>query len=533
MFEGYLAELKKLAEDSLPGGLADGKTDAHYSTEQLDKGQKVEMEHTDDAEKAREIAKDHLEEHPDYYTRLAKMESQADREKKAGYAGRYPAEVLGDKTIPFAQKRQALRSYAKAKSKETPLGVGTGAGIGALVGGGTGALIGAASGGGAPGAIGLGLGGAAAGGLIGALSALVDEGRIDEAKSLARSKNIDPALVTHIAQRRTRNKMHDEMRRERRHQQLLGAISGRTKQGAASGQQAVAWHLLKKKKKAPDAPEARGTTMAEFLQLMRRQRPMPKEAMCGKAHKGKKKLYIRDKLKEGVSTQWLGKMIRPAAGRLASTAKGQQRLNQFSRTQEQIAGRLRGRIPSPSGTQRQASKRMFAGGLAGDIMTTPKPKPSPSQLRPGSVTEGKWLAKAAGDGRVQNLLTVGDQIGRMMAKEAYSRTVGGLAAGAALGAGLGALTSEDTTGKGRARSAVIGGLAGGTLGGAIGAISEGATAQMGEKFRQSGALNQAFQSGRADMAQETLSRAAGGSEHAKNMAQKAWEMGVAWARGGR
>ena len=37
---------------------------------QLDKGLKVEHEHTDDEETAKKIAMDHLSEDPDYYTKL-------------------------------------------------------------------------------------------------------------------------------------------------------------------------------------------------------------------------------------------------------------------------------------------------------------------------------------------------------------------------------------------------------------------------------------------------------------------------------
>lgn len=44
-------------------------------TKALDKGQKVEMEHTKDAETARIIASHHLDEMLDYYDKLAKMES--------------------------------------------------------------------------------------------------------------------------------------------------------------------------------------------------------------------------------------------------------------------------------------------------------------------------------------------------------------------------------------------------------------------------------------------------------------------------
>lgn len=70
-----LSDLVRLAQkDKLPGGLGDKKTDEDFSKEQLDKGQKVEMEHTTDPELAREIARDHLTENPRYYDDLAKIE---------------------------------------------------------------------------------------------------------------------------------------------------------------------------------------------------------------------------------------------------------------------------------------------------------------------------------------------------------------------------------------------------------------------------------------------------------------------------
>jgi len=45
---------------------------------ELTKGKKIEKEHTQDIYKAIEIAMDHLSEFPDYYTRLIKMEKQAE-----------------------------------------------------------------------------------------------------------------------------------------------------------------------------------------------------------------------------------------------------------------------------------------------------------------------------------------------------------------------------------------------------------------------------------------------------------------------
>jgi hypothetical protein len=45
-------------------------------TDQLNKGIRVEQEHTTDKKVAKEIALDHLKEFPDYYDRLAKAEQK-------------------------------------------------------------------------------------------------------------------------------------------------------------------------------------------------------------------------------------------------------------------------------------------------------------------------------------------------------------------------------------------------------------------------------------------------------------------------
>jgi len=45
-------------------------------------GRKVEMEHTRNPRVAEEIAKDHLAEFKDYYTRLAQMERKAKRSQR-------------------------------------------------------------------------------------------------------------------------------------------------------------------------------------------------------------------------------------------------------------------------------------------------------------------------------------------------------------------------------------------------------------------------------------------------------------------
>lgn len=50
-----------------------------FDPEQVKAGIKVEYEHTDNATIALKIALDHLAEFPDYYTRLAKMEEEAEK----------------------------------------------------------------------------------------------------------------------------------------------------------------------------------------------------------------------------------------------------------------------------------------------------------------------------------------------------------------------------------------------------------------------------------------------------------------------
>ncbi len=63
----------KYSEDVLPGGKADNVSDDKFNAEALAKGIKHEMEHTENEEIAKEIAKDHLSEDPDYYDKLDQM----------------------------------------------------------------------------------------------------------------------------------------------------------------------------------------------------------------------------------------------------------------------------------------------------------------------------------------------------------------------------------------------------------------------------------------------------------------------------
>lgn len=78
--------------DKIPGGLTDNWTvegvakkhdvSVDKINKELKKGIDIELEHTNSKDEAREIALDHLYEFPDYYTRLDKMEKDAEKEMK-------------------------------------------------------------------------------------------------------------------------------------------------------------------------------------------------------------------------------------------------------------------------------------------------------------------------------------------------------------------------------------------------------------------------------------------------------------------
>jgi len=86
---------KKLIEETekVRGGLSDDitidkiaekhKTSIRSIEIQIEKGKKIEMEHTSDEKEAEKIAMDHLVEIPDYYDRLIKMEKEAEELQEA------------------------------------------------------------------------------------------------------------------------------------------------------------------------------------------------------------------------------------------------------------------------------------------------------------------------------------------------------------------------------------------------------------------------------------------------------------------
>jgi hypothetical protein len=78
--EAYQIDLKGF-KDTLRGGMADGKAVTTYDLEELLAGINFEMEHTNDKLIALEIAMDHLERIPDYYSRLRRLEREASADR--------------------------------------------------------------------------------------------------------------------------------------------------------------------------------------------------------------------------------------------------------------------------------------------------------------------------------------------------------------------------------------------------------------------------------------------------------------------
>jgi Protein of unknown function (DUF5661) len=88
-FEEYRTAIKdahqvdiKNFKDKMPGGHADGKPVIGYDLKQLLIGINFERDHTKDNMLALELAMDHLERIPDYYTRLERMYWDCQAEKR-------------------------------------------------------------------------------------------------------------------------------------------------------------------------------------------------------------------------------------------------------------------------------------------------------------------------------------------------------------------------------------------------------------------------------------------------------------------
>jgi hypothetical protein len=96
--------------DRLFGGKADGKPDSKYDPHELAMGKQVEQEHTSDPQLAEEIAKDHLEEIKDYYTRLKRMEDAAP--KQAEMQQEQPVSLVSPLTTVSPDVLQLIKAQA-------------------------------------------------------------------------------------------------------------------------------------------------------------------------------------------------------------------------------------------------------------------------------------------------------------------------------------------------------------------------------------------------------------------------------------
>ncbi len=81
--DAYQVDIKNF-KDKIKGGFADGKPITNFDLRELLGGIKFEREHTSDSMLALEMAMDHLERIPDYYTRLSRMERECVSENLLG-----------------------------------------------------------------------------------------------------------------------------------------------------------------------------------------------------------------------------------------------------------------------------------------------------------------------------------------------------------------------------------------------------------------------------------------------------------------
>ena len=114
---------KKTSEEIAHGGMADNMPDSAFNESSVDKGMKVEKEHTKNKKLQKEIAKDHLKEDPKYYGKLAKMEKKANTEadkakiSAIGNIGRHLHKYRRDYMLA-AGTTAAVSSAASMKKRE-------------------------------------------------------------------------------------------------------------------------------------------------------------------------------------------------------------------------------------------------------------------------------------------------------------------------------------------------------------------------------------------------------------------------------
>lgn len=118
--------VKMTTPNRIRGGIGDRVPYSAVSKKQMKMGVKVEMEHTNKPSIAKEIAKDHLTEFPDYYTHLNKMEKkmttkpsgwkrQSKRHREAYYKGVVGRVSPNQRTVGsgFLHRHEDLSPFAQ------------------------------------------------------------------------------------------------------------------------------------------------------------------------------------------------------------------------------------------------------------------------------------------------------------------------------------------------------------------------------------------------------------------------------------
>lgn len=106
--------LNEAKEQKLKGGKGDKLTPDQVNYHEFTKGWKHELEHTDDIDKAKEIALDHLAEDPNYYTRLDMIEFKAKKKNRTDLPIELKKSNFKDKDN---QMKPAPKKKAAKKSK--------------------------------------------------------------------------------------------------------------------------------------------------------------------------------------------------------------------------------------------------------------------------------------------------------------------------------------------------------------------------------------------------------------------------------
>jgi len=114
----------EISPEAVPGGLAAGRPDSDFDPAQIEKGIKIELEHTGDAEVAREIAKDHLCENSKYYDHLEEMEQKMEGKGKEGGKKQDASDATAKATQHFSEIMNLVRRAVNLINKTLRLNEG-------------------------------------------------------------------------------------------------------------------------------------------------------------------------------------------------------------------------------------------------------------------------------------------------------------------------------------------------------------------------------------------------------------------------